>query len=89
MRGYDELAQETQANRPDVGGLGSQLADASDDQIRGVFARLMRTAGLSGNRGSGILRVGRSTYLGYLSLPLPAGFSEPRQAEPNDHADDE
>ena len=89
MRGQDEQGRESRAGRPGAGALGGRLADASDDQIRGVFARLMRTAGLPAGRAAGVLRVGRSTYFGYLGQALPSGFAEPGRAEPEDEAEDD
>ena len=78
MRAHDGHSERIQAERPEGGALGSQLADATDDQIRGIFARLMRTAGLSANRGSRILRVGRSTYFGYLNTGATLGVQRTR-----------
>lgn len=61
-------------------GLIETLGGGTDSQIRGVLARLLQGAGLSGDRAAKVLRCCRSVYYDDLKVDFPAMGIQPAKA---------
>ena len=71
---------EVQAGRhtTEADAIAHAIGSASDDEIRGFLARILKAAGIGGNRAASILRLKRTHYYKCLGLPIPAGMPDPK-----------